>query len=159
MYKIILLDSNSFPWDIVTPIIAISVSIVALLYNRFIAQRNTRLSIQQTLLKTVTDKVKDCNSIWDTNCKFRSPNTDLISEIIISIEIIEKTFEIFKKNYSKLDSFKKDYYYLFWKQLRTSLREFIRSTPRIPEEKNDKNYTQQIQDIHSIFKDFFENPL
>jgi hypothetical protein len=153
--------ARQFNWSAITPIVAVVVSLVALFVNRAIAQRNTRLTIQQALFKTVTDKVKDCNKLWEDepeNEKYAdSPHFKVMSELIISIEIIDKSLSLFEKNYKSLrKKHESDYYYLFWKQLRTDLRGWIRRTPTIAKTLNNQYYDLQIADLFRKFEKHFE---
>ena len=150
-----------FNWSALTPIVAIIVSIIALFINRAIAQRNTRLTIQQALFKTITDKVKDCNTLWETEPENErhpnSPHFKVMSELIISIEIIDKSLSLFQKNYKSIRrEFESDYYYLFWKQLRTDLRDWVKTTPEIAKVQNDDNYKLQVADLFKKFQRHFE---
>ncbi|PZX61015.1 hypothetical protein LV84_00003 [Algoriphagus ratkowskyi] len=150
-----------FSWSAVTPIVAIVVSIIALFVNRSIAQRNTRLTIQQALFKTVTEKVKDCNALWDNRPENQrgstSPNFKIMSELIISIEIIDKSLSLFEKNYKaiRIES-EDDYYNLFYGQLRTDLREWIKSTKTIAKKQNSKIYDSQVELLFRKFERHFE---
>ncbi len=150
-----------FNWSAITPIVAIIVSIIALFINRAIAQRNTRLTIQQALFKTVTDKVKDCNALWEIEPENErhpnSPHFKVMSELIISIEIIDKSLSLFQKNYKSIRrEFESDYYYLFWKQLRTDLRDWVKTTPEIAKVLNDDDYNLQVADLFKKFQRHFE---
>ncbi len=155
--------SPTFNWSAVTPVIAIVVSILALLINRTIAQKNIRLTIQQAIFKTVSEKSKDCNTLWQneptSKTDQREPHYKVISELIISIEVIDKSFYLFEKNYKSVRDYQDDYYYLFWKQLRTDLRGFIMLAPIIAKTVGNEYYTKQIEDLHILFKKHFEQQL
>ena len=111
--------------------------------------------IQQLIFKTITEKVKDCNLIWEQECNIDSTNHKLISEIIISREIIDKSFELFEKNYKSIRKLQTQFYKLFWTQLRTDLRVYIiERTPKIAEMQTNDVYKRQISDIRSWFIDF-----
>ena len=88
-----------------------------------------------------------------------SPHFKIMSELIITIEIIEKSFSLFGQNDSSIDSNKNDYYYLFWKQLRTDLRGWIRRTPIIAKQQNNFYYSEQVADLHSKVEKYFERVL
>jgi hypothetical protein len=153
--------ARQFNWSAVTPIVAIVVSIVALCINRAVAQRNTRLTIQQALFKTVSDKVKDCNTLWENEPENErhpnSPHFKVMSELIISVEIIDKSLALFEKNYKTIrKEFEGDYYYLFWKQLRTDLRGWIKSTQTIAKALNNQYYDLQVADLFKKFEKHFE---
>ena len=138
--KIILLDT--FTWtsamSTITAIVAILVSTTAMRINRTMARRNIRLSIQQAIFKIVSEKAKDCNTLWDNetikSLSDKFPHYKVVSELIISKEVIDKSFELFKKNYKLISEFQDDYYYLLWKQLRTDLRNFILKAPEYLEQ-------------------------
>lgn len=152
-----------FDWSAVMPIVAIVVSIFALFVNRKIAQKNICLSIQQAIFKTVSDKAKDCNTIWENEPENErnenSPHYKVVSEMIISKEVIAKSFYLFKKNYESIKDYENDYYYLLWKQLRSDLRDFIRKAPILAEKIDNQYFSQQIRDLHAIFKEHFETIL
>ncbi len=85
-----------------------------------------------------------------------SPELSL-SELIISIEIIDKSLSLFQKNYKSIRrEFESDYYYLFWKQLRTDLRDWVKTTPEIAKVQNDDNYKLQVADLFKKFQRHFE---
>lgn len=80
-----------------------------------------------------------------------------VSEVITSIEVIERSFILFKRNYKTVRKNEEDYYYLFWKQLRTDFRGFLRnSAPEIATRIDNKYYTDQVNDIHAKFRNYFE---
>jgi hypothetical protein len=150
-----------FDWSAVTPIIAIAVSIVAIFISRKAAQKNVRLAIQQAIFKTVSDKAKDCNTMWENEPQNErdnksAPHFKVMSELIISKELIDKSFSLFGDNYRSIEKYQDDYYYLFWKQLRTDLREWIRRTPSIADKLNDEYYSEQVRDLHQKFANHFE---
>lgn len=91
----------------------------ALFVNRRIAQRNIRLSFQQEIFKVVSDKIKEINVLWESEPEnekqnSNSPHFKIISEIIISIEILERSFFLFEKNYKSIkQEFEGDFYFFF----------------------------------------------
>ncbi len=156
-----LLCNLVFDWSAVTPIVAIVVSIVAIFINRRSAQKNIRLAIQQAIFKTVSEKAKDCNTMWecepqDERDSHSSPHFKVISELIISKEIIDRSFALFGENYKSIKKYEDDYYYLFWKQLRTDFREWIRRTPSIAQKLNNAYYSEQVSDLHQKLGSHFE---
>ena len=113
-----------FDWSSVIPILAFIVSIVALVTNRSNAKKNIRLSIQQAIFKTVSEKAKDCNILWEAETDRNHENAThfkVMSELIITTEIIEKSIELFSKNDQSIILIKDEFYWLFWKQLRADL--------------------------------------
>lgn len=160
--NIILLDT--FTWtsvmSTITAIVAILVSLAAMRINRTMARRNIRLSIQQAIFKIVSEKAKDCNTIWDNetinNPNEKFPHYKVVSELVISMEVINKSFELFEKNYMLISKLQDDYYYLLWKQLRTDLRDFIIKVPEYSDQINNTYFSKQIADLHVIFKKHFE---
>lgn len=152
-------------WGLITSIVAVIVSIIALLINRIIAQKNIRLTIQQAIFKIVIDKAKECNVLWESEPEYgkqnyNSPHFKVISELIITIEIIDRSFSLFKKNYKAIKKeHEDDFYYLFWKQLRTDLRGWIRQTPAIAQKLGDQYYSNQVIDIFNKFEKHFEKVL
>lgn len=152
---------NHSDWSSMTPIIAIIISIIALFVNSRLARRNLRLNIQQLIFKTVNEKAKDCNSLWENEpvsekINNNSPHFKVISEIIITLETIDKTFGLFEKNYKSIRNDRDYYYYLFWKQLRTDLRGWIRRSPEIAKEMKNEIYSNQINGIYETFSKYFE---
>lgn len=155
---------SSFGLSSIMPILAFILSIIALFSARTFSRKNIRLSIQQAIFKTVSEKAKDCNTLWENEPENEKQNEDsphfkIMSELIITTEIIEKSFSLFGQNDSSIDSNKNDYYYLFWKQLRTDLRGWIRRTPQIAQQQNNLYYSQQVADLHSKFEKYFERVL
>jgi hypothetical protein len=147
----------------VIPILAFAVSIFALLSNRSNSKKNIQLAIQQVIFKTVAEKAKDCNNLWETEPENEkqnpnSPHFKVVSELIITTEVIEKSFELFGNNDESIEIYKSDYYWLCWKQLRTDLRGFVRKAPQIAIGLNPPNaiYTNQIADLHLKFQNHFE---
>lgn len=145
----------------VIPVFALVLSIIALLVNRSNSLKGIRLSIQQSIIKTISEKAKDCNSIWENESdrKFKyAENTKILSELIITIEIIEKTFELYSKNDDEILELKDEFYWLFWKQLRTDLRGWIKRTPEIVAQKDpvDIYYSNQVADLYKKFEKHFE---
>jgi hypothetical protein len=163
MAYVICDTADKFNWSMVTPIVALVISIIALIINQRIAQRNRHLTIQQALFNTVFDKVKDRNTLWENepaNEKHNdSPHFKIMSELIISTEVIDKSLSLFEKNYRGIRKLESDYYYLFWKQLRTDLRGWIKETPRIAKTVNNEYYNLQIADLFKRFKPHFEKQI
>jgi hypothetical protein len=140
------------------------ISIFALYFSVRFSRKNVRLSIQQSLSKIVLDKTFDCNKVWNNEPESEknesSPHYLVVSELIITIEIVNKSIDIFKKNYKSIIDDKEDYYYIFWKQLTPDIRGW---TKRKCEELADIDnqsfeviYTDQIKTISRTFKKFFE---
>jgi hypothetical protein len=155
--------STSIDWSaiasIFTAIISIIVAITALYRSSKYSEKNINLSIQQALFKMVQEKAKDCNTAWDNEPQNEmndtSPHFLITTEIIIAIEVFDKAFELFGKNYKSLKYEKKDYYYLYWKQLKPDVRGWAKErTQEIAKRFNDV-YKQQINTIHSTFGEYF----
>lgn len=111
------------------------------------AQATLKLSIQQTLLTLAINKAKDCNDVFDklenlyrlidvqygviyqTDEKVYTRRKhlyeDLISEMVISKELISNAFKLYgtTENYFT-EAEKAKYKYAFWKQLKTDVRGF-----------------------------------
>ncbi|MBL7742087.1 MAG: hypothetical protein JNN00_01310 [Chitinophagaceae bacterium] len=157
-----LLHSNSnFSLTSIIPILAFIISTAALYFSVTFARRNIRLSLQQSIFKTVSEKAKDCNQLWESEPanEMQNPNSPhfkVMSELIITTEIIERAFDLFSKNNSTIMKFKDDYYYLFWKQLRTDLRGWVRRTPQIAEQLQNVYYSQQVTSLHNKVQAHFE---
>lgn len=157
----LLHSHSSFSLISFLPILAFILSIIALYFSINFSRKNIQLSIQQVIFKTVSEKTKDCNTLWENEPaneiqNLNSPHFKIMSELIITTEIIEKSLDLFGKNSSTIKIFRDDYYYLFWKQLRTDLRDWIRRTPQIAEGLNNVYYSQQVEDLHAKFHKHFE---
>jgi hypothetical protein len=154
---------QSFKISDFTPIVAIAISIVALYFSISFSNKNVRLSIQQALLKLVLDKSFDCNNAWK-----KEPNNErndnsfhylVMTELIISTEIVNKSFDLFKKNYKSIMNYKDDYYYIFWKQLTPDLRGWAKRKCEEfgnSEDIDNDVYINQIKTIKRTFKKHFE---
>ena len=82
----------TFDWSSVIPTSAFIVSIVALLTSHSNAKKNIRLSIQQAIFNTISEKARDCNSLWEDEAErnyINATHFKVISELIITTEIIE----------------------------------------------------------------------
>jgi hypothetical protein len=158
-----LIESESaVNWDAVTSCVAILLSIIALLVNRAIAQRNTRLTVQQSIFKTVMDKARDCNNIWLSEPEIEksnpnSPHFLVITELIVSIETIEMSFSLFKQNYKSIEEeYGTAFYQLFYKQLHVDLRGWMKRTPQIAVAVHSPLFSSQVQLLVTKFERFFE---
>ena len=156
--------SFDFNWSAIIPTLAFIVSIAALVSNRKNAKNNIRLSIQQAIFKTVSEKAKDCNLLWEAETDRSYENAThfkVMSELIITTEIIEKSIELFSRNDKSITAIKDEFHWLFWKQLRTDLRGWIKRTPEIVKQMEPKNlyYSQQVSDLYSKFEKHFEKVL
>lgn len=160
-----LLDcSSSISTSTIISILAFILSVIALLVNRSNSLKGIRLTIQQSIIKVISEKVNDCNTIWEEQSDKQfifAENKKLLSELVITIEILEKILKLHSANDSEILKSKNDYYSLFWKQLRTDLRGWIERLPetlknKIPE---DKYYTQQAIDVYNTFMNHFDEKL
>lgn len=147
--------------QIITSIVAVCVSSYAIIISRRFAQKNVRLTIQQAIFKTVSEKVKDCNIMWVNEPEIEknnplSPHFLIMSELTISKELIDKALELFGENYKGIHKYESDYFYLFWKQLRPDLRGWFRRTPEIAKTVNDEYYNDLIRDLFDKFERHFE---
>lgn len=144
------------------PLLALFLSIIVYFSSVYFSRKNILLSIQQMLFKTVSEKAKDCNALWESEPanELKNPNSPhfkVMSELVITKEIIEKSMDLFGKNSSKIKYFKDDYYYyLFWKQLDTDLRGWFRRTPQIAQNLNNEIYAKQMADVHAVVQKHFE---
>lgn len=139
--------------DIIS-LLAFLVSIYAILLSIRNYTKNVRLSIHNNLIKLISEKSRDCNQIWDSlkhEENDNDPNIKLISEIIITTELINKLMCIYKKNYKSLKKeYLEDYKFIFWKQLNTGLRDWLKQV-NLKEKDKNPTYKQQIDDIKSYF--------
>ena len=158
---ILIIDCNNlFDWKAILSIIAIVISIVSLYINYTFSIKNLRNSTQQSIFKTISEKAKECNFLWEKEPENEkndtSPHFKISTEIKITIEIVEKSFYIFEKNYKNIRDYENDFYYLFWKQLNPDIRGWIKERSLSISKRFDKVYTDQIKSIHEKFEDFFE---
>jgi hypothetical protein len=135
------------------------------------AHKNIRLSIQQAVIKTAIEKAKDCNAAWDKSKKFfeeleakgtkfdKKEHYDVISELVISKEIILKSFTVYSKQDSDVIKEQEDYAYIFWKQLNTAIRGFFTSDAiRIALAFKHKTiYGDQLLGVNDFVKNHIEN--
>lgn len=153
-------------WSIFISSFAALLSIIALIISIRFSKRNIRLNIQQAIFKIVSDKAKDCNNVWNSPLELKepanSPHFNVMTELIISKEVIDKSFHLFGKNQSSIKKFKNDYYYLLYKQLTPNLRGWLRKSPeiadRLKKEFNEPNlyFDRQTMDIFSVLERYFE---
>ncbi|MCC8424217.1 hypothetical protein [Mucilaginibacter sp. UR6-11] len=155
-------------WDILakfatllTSLIAIYISIVALKRNTRLSTKNINLSIQQAIFKIVAEKARDCNNVWKNEPEFElkskdSPHFLVITELVISIEIINNAFLLFDKNSEVIEEFKDTYFSLLWKQLIPDIRGWVQNvTPTIKANHNDK-FLKQVATVHENFSKYFD---
>lgn len=156
--------------QLIISLAALTLSTIIILISVETAKKNVRLSIQQALFKTVSDKAKDCNVVWTNEPKIKtgdneSPHYLVMTELVISLEVIDKAFELFSKNQNSITTFKKDYYYLLYKQLTPDLRGWLRRTPQIAErlkkefKEPNRYYDKQIKDVFSALEPHFDEIL
>lgn len=149
-----------FDWSIVTPIVAIMISIAALLVNRWIALKNRNLSILQSIFKITMEKANECNVIWDgestKDANPNSPHFKVMSELTISREVIEKSISLFARDSGYVKNQTDDFFFIFWKQLRPDLRDWVRRAPRVAEELKNEYYAEQVLDFQKKFEKHFE---
>jgi hypothetical protein len=147
----------------VLPVIAIIIAGLSFWKSTSYSGKNLRISVRQAIFKTVGEKAKDCNAAWEKENMVpvagpqNKPYFSTVSEVIISMEVIGKSLDLFKREYKAVMDNEDDYYWLFWKQLRTDLRGFLRTNaPDIAATMRNDYYTQQVNDIHKRFGKHFE---
>jgi hypothetical protein len=154
---------DSIKWIDIVPFLAISISIIALIISVKFSNKNIHLSIQHALMKIVSDKSRDCNKVWinepETEKNDNSPHFLVVTELIITTEIVNKSFDLFSKNYRAIRDYEEYYYYIFWKQLTPDIRGWVKKTCN--EKGNLENmgndiYTNQIKTLSDTFKQYFE---
>ena len=114
------------------------------------------MNIQQLIFKTINEKSNECNLIWLKEINEDTPHYDVISQLTITLEVLNKTFELFEKNDSTIRNDRDSYTYLFWKQLNTGLRGWIKKAKTSNEYLTNSTYSDQIDGIHSAFENHFE---
>lgn len=141
--------------------ISIVISVAALLgsiYSVYISEKYNEIAITQLMHDFVIGKAKDCNElalivskmgILDYDQNDRSRFYPMISEIIISIQLLDNLLDEYKKKPHR-------YFFLlqFWIQLSTPLRSYIKTF------KPDQFYSDiskgQMETIQSTFKNLFQ---
>jgi len=156
-----LLCNIHYNWSIITSIIAIVISIFAIVMSIRFARKTIRLSIHQSILKTISDKASDCNTKWvieQTQNQKDLKHTEPIKELVITMEVLEKSIRLFAENDRSIRSYQKQYDCLLWKQLRTELRGFIVNDMKTIAEKDPVNqyYLDYYKSLDSIFKPCYE---
>jgi hypothetical protein len=125
-------------------------------------QKTLRLSIQQKIVETATSKAYDCNKMWEENSLSQeNANLDLMNLLVISREIIQEQISLFGRNYNNLEDSKNSIYFIFYKQIKPEIRQWLKNTESISENLQPKNeyYEKMIIDSYAVFKQFFEQPL
>jgi hypothetical protein len=161
---------TAIDYKLIIAILAVIVSLIALYFSVIYFSRNIRSSIQQSIFKTVSEKAKDCNLVWISEPKpgegeNESPHYKVMTELVISREVIDKAFDIFGYNQHSIIKFKNDYYYLLYKQLDPRLRDWFKRTPEIADRLESEfgepqlYYKAQIADMFAAFKKHFEKIL
>lgn len=146
--------------EIMVAIIAIIVSLASLYASHKSSIKTTHLSIQQELLKLVVSKTIHCNNIWNSEEEHFYFNTSgmysrAITEIIISLELLENTFILFEKNYKGIkEKYENVLDKIFWKNLNTNLRKYIMEYKFGDTER--ETYKNQLRTIHNRFEFYFE---
>ena len=84
------------------------------------------------------------------------PNFSTISELVITIEVMERSFSLFelRKKASILN--KEDFYYIIWKQLNTELRGFIVNSKALGEYSKNQIYRSQVEGVFDKFSMHYE---
>ena len=78
-----------------------------------------------------------------------------ITEIIISLELLENTFILFEKNYKGIkEKYENVLDKIFWKNLNTNLRKYIMEYKFGDSER--ETYKNQLRNIHNRFEFYFE---
>jgi len=175
-------QNDSDIWSFLFKLITILVSAVALIIsirslnltakysatNIANATKNMRLSIQQAMAKTASEKAKDCNNLWKASrdAELGSPairpfpHYSIITEMVISREVIDKAFSLYAKNYDEAKYDGDDCAYLFWKQLTPDIRGFFRETAfRFGISGKNQVYSKQVYELYLFVKNHMEDPV
>ena len=139
---------------------AIIISVASLVFSVRFARRNLRMGLQQAIFKIVQDKANDCNLVWKNEPALemnnQSPHFLVMTELVISKEVIGKSFELFSSSWSSIQEMREDYYYLLYKQLTPDLRGYIHRSPAIAQALGNIYFSDQVNAIMEIFKKHFE---
>lgn len=84
------------------------------------------------------------------------PNFNTVSELVITIEVMERSFSLFQLHKKRKILNSEDFYYIIWKQLNTELRDFVTKSKTLSDYLNNQIYKSQIDGICSKFSDYFE---
>lgn len=156
-----------FDWMKITPMInsllAVLISFLALRVNIKSTKRNIRLSMQQAVFKIVSDKAKESNKVWldepqiEKNNPY-SPHFLVMTELVITTQIVDRSFSLFGKNMESISKFEDDYYFLFYTQLTPDLRGWLQKTLQIAKElePNGGIYTDQAKAVWKKLEKHFE---
>lgn len=153
---------TEYNWQAILSVVAIIISIVVLIYSNRFSNKTIRLSIQQSINEKMLEKANDVNSIWDEENNIDYSLMGIpsnlyyyktISEIIISLQILDTTLLVYHDNYKKLNKYKLQFQKLFWIQLNTTLRQWIQNESKKTAMTNSTNrvYGKQIEDLYSVF--------
>lgn len=153
------LDQSNFLENL-TPYFGILISLIALGFSINFSRKNVRLSIQQTLLKLVLDKAYDCNKMWvnEPDHDESGDHFKVLTELIITTEIVDKSFTLFEKNDSKIDNYKNHIYSIFWKQLTPDIRGWAKKKcDNFGNSENEEKKVEidQIKKIKEIFNEHY----
>lgn len=145
-------------WDLILSLIAICISVYALYTSNKLQKQNLSLSIRQKLFDVANERAAACNKVWSSEVKTKEPmpNFSTISELVITIEVMERSFSLFelRKKASILN--KEDFYYIIWKQLNTELRGFIVNSKALGEYSKNQIYRLQVEGVFDKFSMHYE---
>lgn len=145
-------------WDLILSLIAICISAYALYTSNKLQKQNLSLNIRQKLFDVANERAAACNKVWSTEVKTKEvmPNFSTISELVITIEVMERSFGLFelRKKASILN--KEDFYYVIWKQLNTELRGFVVNSKTLTEYSKNQIYRSQVEGIFDKFSMHYE---
>jgi hypothetical protein len=142
---------------------AVVIAILALAVNYIFPRRTIHLSTQQSIISTVAERIGICNDLWIKNKSIPVISVQpmlyysVVSEVVMSLEVIELQLVIFGRNYKSVRQDRDHYFALFWKQMNPDLREFLHHTaPEVAKKEKDDYYTDQIDRIHRDLHKSFE---
>lgn len=144
--------------NLLTPLLALGAIVFTVIYSR----KNIWLSGQLHLINLVSGKAKDCNLVWANEPKPYTPEDYhilVISEMIISIEVIDRSVKVLSRGNENVSDSKEDIYYIFWKQLHVDVRGWASKTRDFVIRKNIPStdpYAIQVETIHKYFEKYFE---
>ncbi len=145
-------------WNLFLSLIAICISFRALYTSNKLQRQNLSLSIRQKLYDVANERASVCNRVWISELKTKEsmPNFNTVSEMVITVEVMERSFSLFQLH--KKDSIlnKGDFYYIIWKQLNTELRDFVIKSKTLSEYSSNQIYRSQIDGLFSKFLEYFE---
>ena len=98
---------------------------------------------------------KQANYVWHDGRRNNRTPAGAITEILVSIEVLDKTFDLYGKTDRDIIQSKNDVEFVFWKQLNTDLRKWIKVDYKKSVTENGQ-FHKNILKIQSRFRPIYE---